>query len=299
MKQPSPKRNKLRPPTMPTLSLQRPALLKRLDDAAHDGALLSLVRAPLGYGKSTLLAQYALHLSDSGLPWAWYRLDESDNLPLDLLMQLCHALELPLPETAPSRAAEAALWATLVNYLETREVRFTLFLDDLQLLRSRAACRYLEDLLRHPPKHLHLLASCEGEPAIALSHLHRDQQLRTLEVSDLVLDSGEIRELASARGQSLNSDLVYLLQADSEGWASGVLFGLGTYSGARLSDFNPADAPTFLSQPAFEQVARFFHEEILQRLAPPLLRFLSRLSVVSAFDTDLAAYIGGRKTPTR
>ncbi|WAG77423.1 LuxR C-terminal-related transcriptional regulator [Metapseudomonas furukawaii] len=294
MKQPPPKRNKLRPPQVPAISLPRPALLKRLGEAPGDGRLLSLLRAPLGYGKSTLLAQHVLALSDSGLPWAWYRLDDSDNQPLELLAQLCHALELPIPDLTPGRAAEASLWTTLLNHLESREARFTLVLDDLHLLRSRNACRYLDELLRHPPKHLHLLAACEGEPAIALSHLQRDQRLQTLDVRDLVLDSGEIRELASARGQSLDSDLVYLLRAESEGWFSGVLFGLGTCSGAKLSDFSSVDAPAFLSQHAFEQVARFFHEEVLQRLAPPLLRFLSRLSVVSAFDTRLAAYIGGQ-----
>lgn len=295
MKQPSPKRIKLRPPQIPATNLPRLALLKRLDDAAHNGALLSLVRAPLGYGKSTLLAQYARNLSDSGRPWAWYRLDDSDNQPLDLLVQLSHALELSLSDATPSRADETRLWTTIVNHLESREDRFTLILDDLHLLRSRTAGHYLEELLRHPPKHLHIVAACEGESAIALSHLYRDQRLQQLDVSDLVLDSGEIRELASAREQRLNSDLVYLLRADSEGWVSGVLFGLGTYSGARLSDFNSTEAPSFLSQRAFEHVARFFHEEVLQRLAPPLLRFLSRLSVLSAFDTHLAAYIGGQE----
>ncbi|WP_187806520.1 LuxR C-terminal-related transcriptional regulator [Aquipseudomonas alcaligenes] len=256
--------------------------------------MLSLISAPVGYGKSNLLAQYAFSLNDAALPWAWYRLDESDNQPLNLLVQLCHALELPLPCATPSRAEEASLWTSIVNHLESREERFTLILDDLHLLRARAACHYLEELLHYPPQHLHLLASCEGEPAVSLSHLNRNQRLQILDVRDLALDSGEIRELASARGQSLNSDLVYLLRADSEGWISGILLGLGSYAGARLTDFNPTDAPQFLAQHAFEQVARFFREELLQRLPPPLLNFLTRLSVVSAFDTDLATYIGGQ-----
>lgn len=275
------------------MGLARPALLKCLDEAAHNGVLLSLIRTPVGYGKSTLLAQYALNLSDSNLPWAWYRLDDSDNQPCELLVQLCHALELS-PCATPGRANEASLWTGILNHLENRDDRFTLILDDLHLLRSGTACRYLEQLLRNPPKHLHLLAACEGEPAIALSHLQRDQRVQILGVSDLTLDSGEIRELARSRGQSLNNDLVYLLRADSEGWISGVLFGLGNYVGAKLSDCGPADAPQFLSRKAFEQISRFFHEELLQRLRPPLLRFLSRLSAVSAFDAELAAHIGGQ-----
>jgi LuxR family maltose regulon positive regulatory protein len=70
MKQPSPKRNKLRLPQMLAMSLPRPALLKHLGAAASNGVLLSLVRAPLGYGKSTPLTQHVFKLSDSELPWA-------------------------------------------------------------------------------------------------------------------------------------------------------------------------------------------------------------------------------------
>lgn len=275
------------------MNLARPALLKRLDDAAQSDVLLSLIRAPVGYGKSNLLAQYAINLTHLGLPWACYRIEDSDNQPLNLLQQLCCSLGLPTPDRALNRADEASLWAAIVNHLERREVRFTLILDDLHLLRSRSACRYFDEVLRHPPKHLHLVAACEGELAVALSHLHRDQRLQVLNIRDLVLDSGEIQELARVRGQTLNSDLVYLLRADSEGWVSGVLFGLGDYSGVRLSDLSSSKALQFLSEHAFEQITQFFRDEVLQRLAPSLLRFVSRLSVVSTFDANLAAYIGG------
>lgn len=294
MKQTAPRLNKLRPPQLPTMVLARPALLKSIEDAAHNGVLLSLISAPAGYGKSSLLAQYALSLSDSNMPWAWYRLDESDNQPLNLLVQLCHALELPLPCAIPSIAEQATLWSTIINHFESCERRFTLILDDLHLLRSRTACRHLEEILHHPPKHLHLLAACEGRPTISLSHLHRDQRLQTLRAHDLALDSGEIGELAMVRGQRLSSDLVYLLRADSEGWISGVLFSLGNYADIRMADLDPRGAPQFLSRHAFQQVAQFFHEELLKGLEPSLLRFLVRLSVVSAFDAELAAFISGQ-----
>jgi len=294
MKQSFPKHSKLRLPQLPPATLVRPALLRSLDEAARSGVLLSLISAPVGYGKSNLLAQYVLNLSSSPQPWAWYRLDEDDNQPLNLLVQLCHALNIPLPCANPTRADEASLWTSISNHLERRETRFTLVLDDIHLLHSRASCRYLEELLRHPPKNLHVLASCEGQPAVSLGHLYRDQRLQTLEVRDLALSSGEIGELASVRGQNLSSDLLYQLRADSEGWISGVLFGLGRYDGVSLSDLAPVDTARFLSQHAFKRVARYLREEVLQKLGAPLLRFLSRLSVVSAFDTDLAAFISGR-----
>lgn len=288
MNQYPPKCNKLRPQTMPPMSFTRGALLKRLADAARKGVLLSLVKAPIGYGKSTLLAQYVASLNQS---WIWYRLDSTDNQPLNLLVQWCHAFELPIPEGLLSRADESGLWTLISNHLERMDEPLTLVLDDLHLLRSPTACVYLEELLHQPPKGLHLVAACEGEPGVSLSHLHRDQRLQILDLSDLALDSSEINALASARGQTLNGDLIYLLRAGSEGWISGILFGLATYSGAQVSDLNNADALHFLTRHAFAQTAQFFREEILRHLAPRLLQLLSRLSVVSAFDAGLAAYI--------
>lgn len=290
MSQYPPKRNKLRPQPMPPMSFARGSLLKRLESAAHKGVLLSLVKAPMGYGKSTLLAQ---HIANLNQPWIWYRFDSTDNQPLNLLVQWCHAFELPIPEGLLGRAGESGLWTLISNHLEHLNAPLTLVLDDLHLLRSPTACAYLEELLRHPPKNLHLIAACEGEPVVSLSHLHRDQRLQVLDLNDLALDSSEINALASARGQTLNGDLIYLLRAGTEGWISGILFGLSTYSGAKISDFNNTDALHFLTRHAFAQTAQFFQEEILRHLTPRLLQFLSRLSVVSAFDASLAAYISG------
>lgn len=274
----------------------RSALSKRLTVAAQQGVLLSLIKAPLGYGKSTLLAHYASTLN---LPWAWFRIDANDNQPLHLLSQLCHALGLSVPDAPMGQVDISSLWASITNYLESQGSRFTLILDDLHHLRSPAACRYFDELIRHPPNNLHLIAACEGEPRVVLSHLHRDQRLQILDIGALSLDCSEILELASVRGQALNSDLVYFLRAGSEGWISSVLFSLGIYSGTRLSDLNTPDALHFLTQYAFEKTAQFFREEILHQQALPLLRFLTRLSVVSTFDARLAAYIGGQENSSQ
>lgn len=294
-----PKCNKLRPPQIPAEALPRPALLSALRDAAHRGVTLSLLRAPVGYGKSTLLAQYAEHLTEAGQPWAWYRLDDSDNHTPNLLVQLCHALELPLPGQTLGRTDEARLWTAIVNHLESRDTVFSLILDDFHLLRSRAACAYLNALLHHPPKHLHLLVSCEGEPSVALSHLHRQRHLQTLNATDLALDSAEIRALASAHGQQLDNDQVYLLQADSEGWISGVLLSLCAYADASLPDIAEKGARPLLTEQAFEHITAFISEELLQQLAQPVRRFLERVSLVSAFDADLARYLSGNDNSER
>ncbi|HEY6610138.1 MAG TPA: hypothetical protein VIZ86_03235, partial [Pseudomonas sp.] len=76
MATPSVNPSQLRSPSLPDRVLPRPRLLQHLQEAASRGCRLILLCAPLGYGKSTLLAQYAASLQT---PWAWYRLDTADN----------------------------------------------------------------------------------------------------------------------------------------------------------------------------------------------------------------------------
>lgn len=260
--------NKLRPAPLPANAIARPKLLQHLQEATQRGCLLTLISAPLGYGKSTLLAQYAVGLHGH---CAWYRCDASDNQPLSLLAHLLRALQLPMPDAADA----PFLWATIVEHLEQRRERFTLIFDDLQLLRAQASCRYLNELLQFAPAHLHVIAACEGVPTLSFGHLRRNQRLHLLEANNLVLDSSEIRELAEARGLTLGSDAIYQLRASNEGWISGILFGLGAHD----------------EQQAVEHIDQFFDEQILRRLPPALLTFLERTSVVNAFDAELAAHL--------
>ncbi|WP_166358878.1 LuxR C-terminal-related transcriptional regulator [Pseudomonas akapageensis] len=261
---------KLRPAPLPANAIARPKLLQRLQDAAQQGCLLTLISAPLGYGKSTLLTQYAASLNGH---CAWYRCDASDNQAQSLLAHLLRALQLPVPDAAD----EPALWAAIVEHLEQRRERFTLIFDDLHLLRAQASCRYLDELLLFAPANLHVIGTCEGLPALAFGHLRRNQRLHMLEANSLALDSSETRDLAEARGMTLGSDAIYQLRASNEGWISGVLFGLGAHD----------------ERQAVEHTTQFFDEQVLRRLPPALLTFLERTSVVNAFDATLATHLSG------
>ncbi len=266
---------KLRPAPLPTNAIARPKLLQRLEDAAQ-GCLLTLVSAPLGYGKSTLLAQYTAGLNGQ---CAWYRCDASDNQPSSLLGHLLRALQVPAPETLD----DATLWSAIVEFLEQRRERFTLIFDDLQLLRAQASCRYLDELLQFAPAHLRIIAACQGLPSLAFSHLRRDGHLHVVEANSLALDSSETRELAEARGLALDSDAIYQLRASNEGWISGILFGLGAH--------DPQQAVTHIGQ--------FLDEQVVRHLPPALVTFLERTAVVNAFDAELARELSGNSQAAR
>ena len=283
---PAIKLNPLRPPALPARALERPRLLERLSQASATAGRLTLLCAPLGYGKSTLLSQYVQRLPGA---WGWYRLSAADNQPLHLLLHLHAALALA-PLAAPRPADhEEALWSAILEHLERSPEPFTLVLDDLHLLRARRACDYLDQLLRFAPPNLHLLGASEGLPHLAFSHLRRDERLSLFGTRELNLDSEETRQLAAARGVPLNDDVIYQLRAGSEGWISGVLFWLAVYREQASAASVPAMRPVTLK--AYGHITQFLQEELLCQLPATLLSFIERTSVVQTFDLTLARHL--------
>lgn len=282
--------SQLRQPRLDDSLLPRPRLLRQLQDAAARGCRLTLLSAPLGYGKTTLLAQYAASLAT---PVAWYRLDTADNQTLQLLLHLGAALGLPAPAQPLTPADEPRLWSAVLQRLEQHGDGFTLILDDLQLLRAERARRYLEQLLRFAPPGLQVLAACEGAAPLALNHLRRDERLALIDVRELGVDSEEIRQLAELRGARLDSDALYQLRAGSEGWISGLLFWFTAHR-----ELAPASAqPELLrgvTRQAYGYVVEFLTEELLARLPGELLAFMERTSVVQTFDPALANLLSGQ-----
>ncbi|SDN17761.1 LuxR C-terminal-related transcriptional regulator [Pseudomonas jinjuensis] len=285
------KPSKLRPAPLPANALQRPQLLHRLTDASERGCLMTLLSAPLGYGKSTLLAQYAAQLAT---PWAWLRCDAGDNHALTLLLHLGHALDVTLPERPLMPADEGPLWARILQQLESFDGRFTLLFDDLHQLRNRRACALLDELLHFAPAGLRIVAASQGLPQLALGHLRRAERLCLLGENELALDTVETGLLVAARDLQLGSDAIYQLRAGSEGWISGVLFGLSAFrelmapAGQELAPLRPVALRTF------GYIADFLDEELLRELPAGLLDFIERTSLVKAFDPGLAACLSGR-----
>jgi len=295
MATPSVNPSQLRPLPLPDKALARPRLLQHLQEAASRGCRLILLGAPLGYGKSTLLAQYAASLQT---PWAWYRLDTADNQPLHLLLHLHAALGLPAPEHTLVPADEQRLWRSVLQRLEQQSEGFTLIIDDLHLLRAARARHYLEQLLRFGPPGLQVLAASEGAPELAINHLRRDERLAIIDARELAVDSEEISQLASSRGVRLDADTLYQLRAGSEGWISGLLFWFTAWREQAPTSSQPEQLRS-VARLAFAYVSDFLREELLAPLPVELLDFLERTAVVRAFDPALASLLSERADAER
>jgi ATP/maltotriose-dependent transcriptional regulator MalT len=182
-------RTKLRLPfTRPAL-VSRPRLQTRIAEGLRFP--LTLVIAPAGFGKTTLVAS---GIANSGMPVAWLSLDKDDNQAERFLSYLLAALQ----EADPSIGSEAAqlmagmqqaphqvVLTSLINDLDAASGDMALVLDDYQFISSQAVHEQVAFLLKHCPNTFHLLIATRSDPPLPLAHLRARGQMVELRADDL------------------------------------------------------------------------------------------------------------------
>jgi LuxR family maltose regulon positive regulatory protein len=168
----------------------RPRLLERLEEGLVRG--LVLVCAPAGFGKTSLLADWARR---GGRPVAWLSLDQADNDPARFWRHVVAALDRACPGIAervapllgppPPRSFEG-LVTTLINELAAQPVEVLLVLDDYHLIDAQAVHASLGFLLEHRPPGLHLVLTSRADPPLGLARLRARGQLAELRDADLL-----------------------------------------------------------------------------------------------------------------
>lgn len=278
---------KLRPPRAGAVRLPRARLAARLRRACEHR--LTLLQAPAGYGKTTLLAG----LAGGATPIAWYSVGDEDTDPPRFLAYLLEALRLALPglSTRPAAVLEdcrrnphATDWTpvvdVLVNALETAlEGPLLLVLDDYDTVaRQPGLAALVHRLLQHQPLHLHLLLAARQPVELPGLHAWRARgEVLELGRRELGLDAEEITALFNdGYRRPISAEQAAELQALTEGWPIAVqLFAQGGAPGAaRLP------APALPPAALFD----FLALEIFAALPAPLRRFLGDIAVLRRLD---------------
>lgn len=287
---------KLHPPQLRSQLVSRPQLLRRLQQGA-EGAL-TLVSAPAGFGKTTLLTQW---LAERRMPVAWLSLDPEDNDPVRFLSYLLAALQIPLPHLSLTvlRLLEAAqatplesVFAVLTNDLLAHEIPdFALVLDDYHVITSQIIHQALTFLINHLPPHLHLVLASRADPPLPLASLRARGRLVELRANELRLDGPEMQTLLQGMlGFALPSEALEMLARRTEGWAAGLQL-------AALSLRGRADIHAFVA--AFTGSHRFvvdyLSEEVLSRQPEPVQSFLLRTSILERLSGPLCEAVTGRE----
>jgi LuxR family maltose regulon positive regulatory protein len=288
---------KLTPPRTSLRQVSRP----RLFDLLHDGTeqLLTLVSAPAGTGKTTLLASWSSSRRPPG-PVAWLSLDAGDNdagrFWAYVLAALCQSGAVPrdgaLRRLAPQPRSNESFLPLLVSGLAELSTPVVLVLDDLQDITDATVLHGLELLLRHAPSQLRLVLATRFDPPLPMQRLRVSGRLAQVRAADLAFTVPEAADLlAESQGQPmLSEEDVALLQARTEGWAAGLRL-------AALSLEGQPDPHRFVTQFAGDDksIADYLTGEVLDRQPEELRTFLLRTCIVDELTGDLADTLtGGR-----
>jgi LuxR family maltose regulon positive regulatory protein len=217
------------PPIRPEW-VSRSRLVDRLNAGLN--RKLALVSAPAGFGKTTLVSEWAATEGQIEHCVAWLSLDGSDNDLNRFLMYLIAALQtveaavgrgaLSVLESPQPLPAETIL-TSLINEIAALPNRVILVLDDYHLIKAQSVHDALTFLLEHLPPGLHLVIATREDPYLPLARLRGQGQLTELRASDLRFTSSEAAAfLNQVMGLDLAAEQITALETRTEGWIVGL-----------------------------------------------------------------------------
>jgi LuxR family transcriptional regulator, maltose regulon positive regulatory protein len=245
---------------------------------------LTLVSAPAGFGKTTLLSQW---LAQRGRPAAWLSLESEDNEPVRFLSYLLVALQTLDPRLgvaalallhSPQPAPTDMVLTLLANDLARCEGEdFALVLDDYHVITDPSPHHHVMFLLEHLPPHMHLILATRADPPLPLSRLRARGQLAEVRADELRFETSEVRAfLHTVMGLDLSSEVIASLAHRTEGWIAGLqLAALALQGKADVSDFVTAFSGSH------RYVLDYLSSEVLSRQSAPVQDFLLRTSILN------------------
>jgi LuxR family maltose regulon positive regulatory protein len=286
------------PPSRPDF-LTRPGLLQRLTQAT--ARELTLVCAPAGFGKTTLLAGWA---RASRRPVAWLSLDAGDSDPARFWRYVAAALDRARPGLGQQVARllhgvqqpplEAVVTA-IVNHLAATPDEVVLVLDDYHLVEGPPVHDSLTVLLERLPAGLRLVMASRADPPLPVARLRGRGQLAELRQRHLRFTTEEAGALlAAATGQQLPEAAVAALTARTEGWVAGLQL-----AGLSLRDHDDPAAFVRTFTGSHRYVLDYLTEEVLARQPEHLVRFLLETSILERLSGPLCDAVTGRSDGQR
>ncbi|UCC52078.1 MAG: hypothetical protein JSV68_23730 [Anaerolineaceae bacterium] len=216
------------PPLRPNL-VSRPQLIDKLNQGLQLGHKLTLVSAPAGFGKTTMVSEW---IGGFERPAAWLSLDKGDNDTTRFLTYLVAALQTVEPNMgegtlaalrAPQPPSTESILTALLNDIVTIPDSIVLALDDYHLIDVQPVDKAVTFLLENLPPQLHLVISTRDDPQLPVARLRARGQLTELRAADLRFTSAEAAEfLNQVMGLNLAVEDVATLEARTEGWIAGL-----------------------------------------------------------------------------
>jgi LuxR family transcriptional regulator, maltose regulon positive regulatory protein len=269
---------KLLRPLLRPGTIRRSSLIERLA-RGDPGPIVSVV-APAGYGKTTLLSQWA---ERNGQAFAWVSVDEKDNDPKVLLTYVAEALDAVEPVggrvfdalASPASSVPGSVVPRLGNAFSSMTSPVVLVLDDVHLLHNSECRAALSVLADHVPAGSRLVLAGRAEPPLRVARLRAEGKILEVGSADLSLTREEASSLLRAAEVALGEEGVAELHRRTEGWAAGLyLAALYLREGGSLV----GAAASFGGDDRF--VSEYLESELLARISQQQRAFLTRTAVL-------------------
>ncbi|MBN1874600.1 MAG: hypothetical protein JXA33_10255 [Anaerolineae bacterium] len=279
----------------------RPRLIERLDEGLRLGRKLTLVSAPPGFGKTTLITEWLCDKTRAppSHSIAWLSLDEADNDPARFFVYLIAALQQLDEEVgqvaqtllgAPQLPPVVSLMTLLIGDINDLSP-FVFVLDDYHLIHTALIHDAIEFLLSYQPPQMHLCLATRIDPPLPLPRLRVRGQMTEIRADDLRFTAEEVTAfLNRALGLTLDEHKVAALEARTEGWIAGLQL-------AALSLRGRKDIAGFID--AFSgsnrHVIDYLATEVLAQQPDEIRDFLCQTSILDQLTATLCQAVTGKE----
>ncbi len=266
--------------------IERSELLKRLSKA--NAYPLTLVIAPAGYGKTTLVSQWKEKLLAKNELVAWFSLDESDNNA----EQFCHYFSSALSQATGISLQGISYKNNLIDYFSQLLIllaeiprHFYLIMDDYHLIENSEIHDALRFWLKHQPQTMSLVLLSRLTPPLSITNLRIHEQLLEIDVHQLAFTPTETRQFFEQKlDETLSDEVIFAICERVEGWATALqLMILAIKQNADLLHF-PEKLLTNLNQ---QHIADYLNEEVFHYVEPEIKQFMQRCSILRSMNEKL------------
>ena len=287
---------KVAPPLWMGTQIARGPLLDRLDEALN--RRLTVIHAPAGYGKTSLLSQWRRRFDQTEVRVAWLTLerDESDLKRLAQYVSLAiNAVTEdkgesdtgePISADLPPRAALSAI----INRLAREPGPVVLIVDDLHRAENKEVAEFLKSLIHLAPTNAHFIIASRDDPWLGQSILRAEEQLLELTAEDLKFSEHEAEALlARSEGETLDGDDLRSLVERTEGWPIALQL-------TSLSLKQGIDHKTLVERfsGSSSELARYLSEQVLMTLPEELQELVMRTALLDQLSGDIVNLLCGR-----
>ncbi|WP_179404420.1 LuxR C-terminal-related transcriptional regulator [Burkholderia guangdongensis] len=287
---------KVFPPRLPAGLIDRPRL-DRLAEQSEDKRL-TVIKAPAGFGKTSLALTWLDRLRANGAQVAWLALDADDDEPAHFFHHLAQALHnacdtvgasaIGLIEEASLVPAQFVV-STLINELVDVDDDVYLFVDDYHLISLPAIHDAMSFFVSNAPSHVHVVVCTRTDPALPLARLRARNDLMEVDASALRFDFDETRSFVEHECPGkLRAASVKSLFASTEGWAAALRISASVLLRDDGKSGREPVAPSGASRPFAAYI-----QDMLERLPAEMVEFMLRTSILDRLTASLCEAVTG------